>query len=551
MTPSIAPEQSPEINRSGLQTSPIDRYIPILIFVFSFAYLAAFVRHSSLEPDEGIVLEGAQRILDGQIPYKDFFTFYTPGSFYLIAIVFKIFGNSFVVARLSLAVAGAACSLLAYLIAKRTCSHGFAVFVALLTTTAGFAYRFLVLHNWYSTLLAVLALYTLVRWLENSRPSWAFATGSFCSLTLMFEQSKGAGLILGVMMAVLAVKLAQVKLPITQADTIGSAAGIVWPVALTVLYFAAHGAVGVMIEDLLWPLRHYTTANHVPYGYQNWSPHSRELIFHAGPAWAIAVKVVAVSPGLIVPFLPLSAIGLLVYWIRQGRSGRASLRYSAQHLSVCSVVTGLLISVIAVRADNIHFMYLAPFWYIPLAWILEGSAFRSKFLHTISPLLVLLVALTFGLMSLALLVTATGAHNRVATRRGDIKTGKPDTVISFVVDHTAAGQKILVYPYLPLYYYLTGTRSAAPLDYFQPGMNTAAQAKEVISSLENGNVQALLYEPSFAENIATSWPGTPMTTIADDSIGNYIAGHYRVCADLNSPSGSKFQFMVPNSAHCP
>src|SRR6266568_6076225 len=89
----------------------VDRVTPILVFLFSLTYLCAFVRYSSLEPDEGILLQGGLRILDGQIPYRDFFSFYTPGSFYLLAGAFKVFGDSFVVARLSLAVTGAACSL--------------------------------------------------------------------------------------------------------------------------------------------------------------------------------------------------------------------------------------------------------------------------------------------------------------------------------------------------------------------------------------------------------------------------------------------------------
>src|SRR6266481_789053 len=175
----------------------VERVIPFLVFSLSLGYLLAFSRYSSLEPDEGILLQGGQRILDGQIPYRDFFSFYTPGSFYLLAAMYKVFGDLFVVARLSLAITGAVCSAVTYLLARRVCSSGFALFAAALATIAGVAYRFLVLHNWYSTLLACLAIYAAVRLLESRKPAWAFATGSLASLTLLFEQSKGAGLFLG------------------------------------------------------------------------------------------------------------------------------------------------------------------------------------------------------------------------------------------------------------------------------------------------------------------------------------------------------------------
>src|SRR5260370_34153395 len=116
--------------------------IPLLVFLLSVAYLCIFCRYTSLEPDEGIVLCGAERILRGEVPYRDFFSFYTPGSFYLVALVFRIFGDSLVAARLSLAVAGTVCSLVTYLLARRVCPRGIALFAAAPTTPAGVPYRF-------------------------------------------------------------------------------------------------------------------------------------------------------------------------------------------------------------------------------------------------------------------------------------------------------------------------------------------------------------------------------------------------------------------------
>src|SRR5260370_20508031 len=110
----------------------VDRVTPLLVFLLSLGYLCAFVRYSSLEPDEGILLQGGQRILEGQIPYRDFFSFYTPGAFYLVAAMFKVFGNAFVVARMSLAITGAACSVVTYALARRVSSRGFALFAAAL-----------------------------------------------------------------------------------------------------------------------------------------------------------------------------------------------------------------------------------------------------------------------------------------------------------------------------------------------------------------------------------------------------------------------------------
>src|SRR5690349_19665203 len=64
----------PELNRTDQGTA-------VVIFALTLAYLWIFRRYTSMEPDEGIVLEGAQRILRGELLYRDFFSYFTPGSY--------------------------------------------------------------------------------------------------------------------------------------------------------------------------------------------------------------------------------------------------------------------------------------------------------------------------------------------------------------------------------------------------------------------------------------------------------------------------------------
>src|SRR5438874_4358909 len=244
-----------------------ERFIPMLLFVVSFTYLTAFRHYSSLEPDEGIVLQGAERILRGEVPYRDFFSFYTPGSFYLVAFLFRFAGDSLVVARIGLAVAGAICSAITYLLARHVCSQKIALFAAALTTSTGFAYRFLVLHNWDSTLLACLAVYSAVRLLESHKVSWAFVTGCFSSLTVLFEQSKGAGLCMGLAVGFLSLRILERRRIFKSSAFAIVFSGFLLPIMPVCVYFGMKGSLGVMLQDWAWPLRHYTQANHVSYGW--------------------------------------------------------------------------------------------------------------------------------------------------------------------------------------------------------------------------------------------------------------------------------------------
>jgi hypothetical protein len=50
--------------------------------------------------DEGIILTGAARAMDGAVIHRDFYTNYGPGQFYVLAALFKMFGASVLVERI-------------------------------------------------------------------------------------------------------------------------------------------------------------------------------------------------------------------------------------------------------------------------------------------------------------------------------------------------------------------------------------------------------------------------------------------------------------------
>jgi hypothetical protein len=115
----------------------------------------------------------------------------------------------------------------------------------------------------------------------------------------------------------------------------------------------------------------------------------------------------------------------------------------------------------------------------------------------------------------------------------------------------APGENILVYPYLPLYYYLTDTLSASRYEYFQPGMHTLQQAREMIAELSSKRVRVILFEASFWKKIPSAWPETSLAAIAHDPVADYIQGRYRACQSLSSPNNGRFLFMVRKDLACP
>jgi hypothetical protein len=262
------------------------------------------------------------------------------------------------------------------------------------------------------------------------------------------------------------------------------------------------------------------------------------------------LKLLIVSPGFLVPLLPLAGVGFLGYWVMRMRREGAAGDKCSYYVLTSAVLAGLLVSVVIVRADIIHFMYLAPLWYVLLAWILGSRHLAGHKLWVWRPYLMAYVTIAFGLMAMAVLLTATGAQNRIETRCGIITTGNRDTGLEYVLVHTKPGDELLVYPYLPLYNYLTATRSPSRYDYFQPGMNTEEQALEIIAIMQSKKMSAVLFEPWFADKFANSWPGTPINEVGRDSVADYIVRNYRVCKILNSASQWRFEYMVRKEEPC-
>ena len=391
-----------------------------------------------------------------------------------------------------------------------------------------------------------------MRWLESPSFAWALGAGSFTSLTFLFEQSKGAGLALGLGLGLWVVAvLDRQRSPWRRAPLAGLAAGIAWPLLVTLVYFGTQHSRSLMLADWFWPLQHYAAANRVPYGYQNWSDSTRHMLFGSGLSGVRLLTGLAVSPVFLIPVLPLVAVALLAYWTVKMWGQQAAPAKCAYYVLVSATLSGLLLSVVIVRADIVHFMYLEPLFGLVLAWVVDGRDIPGQIFTRVRPLLNALVVITFLLMSLALLLRSTSAPYQVETRRGLVTMPGHDTVIEYVQAHVALGEKILVYPYLPLYYYLTETFSPTRYEYFQPGMHTAQQSREIVSQVASQRIRAVLFEVSFTDKIPTSWPGTPLKAIANDPVADYILETYRACRVLKSPRNWRFLFMVRKDLACP
>ena len=71
--------------------------------------------------DEGLLVSGAVRIAHGQVFARDFFEVVGPGTFYWLALFFKLFGVTFVATRICLFVTSLGTALAMYFLSRRIC----------------------------------------------------------------------------------------------------------------------------------------------------------------------------------------------------------------------------------------------------------------------------------------------------------------------------------------------------------------------------------------------------------------------------------------------
>ena len=101
--------------------------------IAAWFWLTYFNRNTNLL-DEGSTAAQALRIINGDLIYRDFFTVVTPGSYYTVAWLFRIFGEQLMVLRWAALVTGLGIFLIAYYIARRISAWPFAAAAALMTT---------------------------------------------------------------------------------------------------------------------------------------------------------------------------------------------------------------------------------------------------------------------------------------------------------------------------------------------------------------------------------------------------------------------------------
>jgi hypothetical protein len=420
----------------------------LFVVLVSVLIRAPFLTYVGRFGDEGILLQGATRMLNGDHLYLDFFEFLPPGGFILTAFWLAISDGSFVAARV-LAVAvlvGIGC--LTYSACLRVSRSIVAsIGVTLVWTLLPRPELTQVSHNWFTTSLCMVSFVSLLAWAQESRGRlWLVVLAGLAGgMAAMITPNRGA--------LVLLAGLTAFRCQRSDLRAVGlyCAAASFVP-ALLIAQLAWQGALEAAFDNVIvFTLTRYGAINYLPLG-------PNLLIFAAAGGFAV----------------------LLLQ--REGRRilGDGEFRLCAA-FSLAALL-GLL-----ARADGDHVAYALP---MVLPFLLLGAwHLTSARLH---PVLAGILAASVLLSALGLAPRIWGVlhESPIATPRGTIRvTSEASEDIQALVRRVEAlpqGEAIFVYPYSPLLPFLTGRSHAAKVNVLIPGYTTKDQYAEACRDVLRG-----------------------------------------------------------------
>lgn len=526
------------------------------------AFLLAYYHLPISDADEGIIVTGAERILRGEIPYRDFFSELGPASFYLQALIFELSAVSLTAVRFPAWLLGGAISGLLYFLARRIMPATGAGLATSIFVLICYPVAYNLSHHWWGNLFLILTILCLaprtqpVPLAEPHRNRIRLLmAGALAAATLLAMQPKGVWAILASVVYLLLEsrmgsqggKEARSRHGLKQACwfLIGATAVL----GCISGYFALQGALGAWIEDnFIFLFTGYQPYHEVPQASAFQSLWGAARLTSSN--WAVHLNLHLVAFFFFFVMAPVIALG-----------GTAWQLYSArrQPKAEASILMLLLLESAGAFLSECHApeVYHAVWGAPPMLGLLVYQWGRGAEM----PNWLGRVAKASALLAVALLATA-GARKAIRTLRVDapVETRRGvvyvlrrseaqdmQNIINTIQERVPAGSETFFYPYLAELYFLTGTRNPTRFDVLLPDFHSPAHIEEAITQIRGARPGFIF---SFAKiqrwTFRPHYPEDPPDVIGPHPVGKWIeapGSGYRL--DATVVSGYTTGFHIP------
>lgn len=539
---------------------------PVLVGVgVLLLQLPIFDRWLSLM-DEGHILQFADLLRRGGELYRDATLICFPGAFYMLAGLFEIFEPSVRVARWTMAVEFALLVALVYTLLRGWLATPF----VWLGVSGVVLYRVWAFPHWqmfsYSTTALALiaaALVTVVVAVTRPEPlrdRWRIPLGGLLAgLAVACKQDYGGAAVLA-LNAVLVVAARTAREGPTHADARGSArllpqlaafngAGLAVGLVMAVHYLnqglltemlrqtITNHLIGIATFDYsslppLLPLFEQSETIRSTYGFavyvpsilfsMDWPRVSASYLYQETFLWDLAIKALFWGPYAYV----MAALGRVV-WRRRALRDPATRAPALRELALASLAA-LLIFTLHKPKDWVHMAVM----YWPLICLLAvhlDALYRAR--PRAARILLAIAALPAAAVTLYTLQLAFTLHDRhdtplAAARAGVLVTAREAGVINegveYLVEQTAAGSKVAVLPYFPLFNFLAERDAPHRSAYMLwPLEEVPGRQQQIAAALEQQAASPVLYH-------FTQWIQFPRMQQFAPELFAYLVDHYAI-----------------------
>ncbi|MFB3915986.1 MAG: hypothetical protein ACE14M_04615 [Terriglobales bacterium] len=173
-------------------TRPLySRRTSVLVFVLTFtvsaAYAFARLKVGWVPGDDGLLAQSAWRVLQGQLPHRDFVDGYTGGLSFLHAAAFRVWGTNLVAMRWTVFLGFLAWLPAVFFVATRFASVVPAAGITVVAAVWSLPTYPAAMPSWYNLFFAVLGMASLLRYIEVGGRKWLFVAGLLGGASILIK----------------------------------------------------------------------------------------------------------------------------------------------------------------------------------------------------------------------------------------------------------------------------------------------------------------------------------------------------------------------------
>ena len=159
----------------------------IAVFVIATLYVGVHIGSGWVPADDGTLSQSALRVLQGQLPHRDFGEIYTGGLSFIHALAFRAFGVNLMSLRVCVFLFFLAWLPAVYYVALRFTSAIGAGMVTLLAVAWSYPNYPAAMPSWYNLFFATFGAAALLRYLEARTRRWLFLAGVCGGVSILIK----------------------------------------------------------------------------------------------------------------------------------------------------------------------------------------------------------------------------------------------------------------------------------------------------------------------------------------------------------------------------